>query len=115
MAVSERTGESVLPAGLDVIPALIAAMRPKQWTKNLFVFVSLLFTLTEARWHTVAVAGAAFGLFCLISGAVYLLNDVLDREQDRLHPEKRKRPIASGRLPVSIAMTASFLFGIGGA
>lgn len=115
MAVTERTTETRFPSTLDVIPALIAAMRPKQWTKNLFVFVALLFTLTEASMHTFAIAAAAFGLFCLISGAVYLLNDVLDREQDRLHPEKRKRPIASGRLPVGVAIAASFLFGIGGA
>src|SRR5436305_12464589 len=115
MAVTERTTESVLPVGLDLILALLPAMRPKQWTRNLFVFVALLFTLTDARWHTFAIASAAFGLFCLISGAVYLLNDVLDREQDRLHPEKRKRPIASGRLPIGIAMAASVLFGVGGA
>lgn len=108
--------------GLDAFPALIAAMRPKQWTKNLFVFVALVFTDSipasfsdSARWHTLGIAAIAFALFCLISGAVYLLNDVLDREQDQLHPEKRKRPIASGRLPVPVALTASALFGVGGA
>lgn len=101
--------------------ALLLAMRPKQWTKNFFVFVALLFTgniptsfAPSQKWHNVGIALIAFALFCMISGAVYLMNDVVDREQDRLHPEKRKRPIASGRLPVSVAIAASMVFGLGG-
>src|SRR5207302_3926656 len=98
--------------------ALLLAMRPKQWTKNLFVFVAYIFTIPDrpddARWRALGIAALAFLLFCLVSGAIYLMNDVFDREQDRLHPEKRKRPIASGRLPVSVAIPASAALGIGG-
>ncbi len=105
----------------DIPIALLLAMRPKQWTKNLFVFIALLFTnnlphnLHDAgRWAMLELTCIAFALFCLVSGAVYLMNDVFDREQDRLHPEKRKRPIASGRLPWQVAIFASATFGLGG-
>lgn len=96
---------------LTVVGALVAAMRPKQWTKNLFVYIALIFT---DRWASFGVATAAFGLFCLISGSIYLFNDVADREQDRLHPVKCKRPIASGRLPWQVALVAGTVFGFGG-
>jgi 4-hydroxybenzoate polyprenyltransferase len=108
-------------SGVALPLALLLAMRPKQWTKNLFVFVAVLFTgnvpfsfAQTQRWASFGTACLAFALFCLISGAVYLMNDVVDREQDRLHPEKRHRPIASGSLPVSLATAASILFGVGG-
>lgn len=94
-----------------MVGALVAAMRPKQWTKNLFVYIALVFT---DRWASFGVATAAFGLFCLISGSIYLFNDVADREQDRLHPVKCKRPIASGRLPWQVALVAGTVFGFGG-
>lgn len=94
-----------------MVGALVAAMRPKQWTKNLFVYIALIFT---DRWASFGVATAAFGLFCLISGSIYLFNDVADREQDRLHPVKCKRPIASGRLPWQVALVAGTVFGFGG-
>ena len=95
--------------------ALVAATRPKQWTKNLLVFFALFFTIGE-EWRLgdidAAVSNAAkstlaFALFCGITGAVYLVNDILDAEQDRLHPTKRGRPVASGALPVSIAWAAA--------
>lgn len=91
--------------------ALFAAMRPKQWTKNLFVYIALVFT---DRWNSFGIATAAFLLFCLVSGSIYLFNDVADREQDRLHPVKCKRPIASGRLPWQAALVAGVLLGCGG-
>ncbi len=94
-----------------MVGALVAAMRPKQWPKNLFVYIALVFT---DRWASFGVATAAFGLFCLISGSIYLFNDVADREQDRLHPVKCKRPIASGRLPWQVALVAGTVFGFGG-
>jgi len=101
--------------------ALLLAMRPKQWSKNLFVFIALVFTNNiptslhdSHKLRMLGIALAAFGLYCLISGAVYLMNDVFDREQDRLHPDKRNRPIASGRLPWQIALFAAVLFGVGG-
>jgi 4-hydroxybenzoate polyprenyltransferase len=79
-------------------------LRPRQWTKNLLLFAGVIF----ARKLHVApcVIRAALGVlvFCLASGVVYLFNDIADRELDRRHPYKRKRPIASGRLPVNIAV-----------
>ena len=86
---------------------LIRAMRPRQWTKNVLVFAGLIFgqKLTDPR--SVETAGLAFAVFCLLSSSVYLLNDVRDREADRLHPTKANRPIASGALGVGAALIAS--------
>jgi 4-hydroxybenzoate polyprenyltransferase len=77
--------------------AVLASLRPRQWVKNLFVFAGLVFAqklLTPLVWPALA----AFGLFCALSGAIYLFNDVADRDRDRLHPTKRRRPVASGTL-----------------
>ncbi len=84
--------------------AFIRALRPKQWAKNLFVLAPLVFArdILDGGQATRA-AGATF-LFCLISGAVYLLNDLCDVEADRAHPVKRHRPIAAGDLSVPAAM-----------
>jgi 4-hydroxybenzoate polyprenyltransferase len=95
--------------------ALVAALRPKQWTKNLVVFAGLLFTLDKR--HTLAQAeSVVFGflLFCMISSVVYLVNDVVDLESDRRHPKKRHRPIARGELSVSAAIVAAVLLGAAG-
>jgi 4-hydroxybenzoate polyprenyltransferase len=84
--------------------ALLLALRPKQWTKNLLVFAGLVFTANYP--HTTddfLKALGAFALFCLLSGCAYLLNDLQDIEADRQHPKKRLRPIASGDLPPKIA------------
>ena len=83
-------------------------MRPRQWAKNLFVFAGLLFS-HKLFTPLAAVALAAFAVFCLLSGAMYLLNDVADRDKDRLHPRKRLRPVASGRLSVPAAVTAALV------
>ena len=95
---------------------LLRAMRPHQWSKNLFVLVALVFAAADRRTGQGAAAThllaslAAFAAFCLAASAVYLLNDVLDIEKDRAHPEKRRRPIASGELPVKAACLASAAF-----
>jgi len=79
-------------------------MRPRQWLKNFFVFAGLLFTLDLGHSATSYVRVAlAFLLFCVLSGSVYLLNDILDAERDRKHEKKSKRPIASGRLTETAA------------
>jgi decaprenyl-phosphate phosphoribosyltransferase len=95
----------------NVIQALIAAGRPRQWTKNLLVYASALFSfqLDLTIWWASTEALLAF---CLISSAVYLLNDVIDREADRTHPSKCRRPIASGALPVPIALLAAAVISI---
>lgn len=81
-------------------------MRPRQWAKNLFVFAGLLFA-QKLFTPLAVVALAAFGIFCALSGAIYLLNDVADRDMDRLHPRKRERPVAAGRLSVPAAVAAA--------
>ena len=91
---------------------LIKAMRVRQWTKNSFVFFALVFDqqlfLREPFLRTLE----GFFLFCLISSSVYLLNDIADIEADRKHPEKKHRPLASGKLPVSAAMIAAIVLAI---
>lgn len=88
-----------------MILALIRTLRPKQWVKNSFVAVPLFFSLRLLDPDSVLRTGAAVALFSLISGCVYVLNDLVDVEADRAHPKKRNRPIASGALPVGIART----------
>lgn len=92
--------------------AIVRAMRPLQWVKNLLVFLPLFFTLNEA-WSLddlpgaldmVASAALALLLFCALSGGLYLFNDVLDIERDRVHPVKRRRPVASGAIPPRVAL-----------
>jgi 4-hydroxybenzoate polyprenyltransferase len=73
-------------------------MRPKQWIKNLLVLAALVFSKHLLDGPAVLRSLAALGIFCLLSGAVYIINDLVDREADRLHPKKRNRPIAAGRL-----------------
>lgn len=96
--------------------ALIRGLRPKQWIKNLLVFAGFVFTLNERwrpfsqeMWSFLARSVAAFVLFSLLSSSVYLLNDVRDVEKDRLHPTKKKRPIASGELRPSLAIAVALL------
>ena len=91
------------------MPAFIEILRPRQWLKNGLVFVGLLFALPD-RNQSVDLTRAeirvlvAFVMFCLASSIIYIINDFRDREADRLHPEKKARPIASGRLSQSAAI-----------
>lgn len=88
--------------------ALVArSMRPRQWTKNGAVLLALVFALQLGQPEKALRAVAAALLFCLLSGAVYLVNDLTDAEKDRLHPRKRLRPIASGRLSPNVAAVAA--------
>ncbi len=89
-----------------MIRALFKAMRPRQWTKNGVLLAPLLFDTQITQRIPLLRSLAAFGLFCLLCSAVYLINDIYDIEADRQHPEKCKRPIASGKLPIPIAITA---------
>lgn len=86
-----------------MLRALIKTMRPRQWTKNVFIFAALVFDLKLRDPDAVARSLAGFVLFCLISSVVYILNDIADVEADRQHPIKRNRPIAAGQLPVRFA------------
>jgi 4-hydroxybenzoate polyprenyltransferase len=87
--------------------SLFVSLRPDQWTKNLIVFAALIFAVKLLDPAATAKASAAFLIFCGLSGAVYLINDVADREQDRQHPVKQLRPIASGDLAPGTAMIAA--------
>ena len=86
--------------------ALLKTMRPRQWTKNAFVMAAVVFD--RQLTNPLALFRSVLGLaaFCLLSGAVYIINDILDVEADRIHPHKKKRPIASGTLPVPLAIAA---------
>lgn len=84
---------------------LLTSLRPGQWTKNLIVFAALLFGRRLLDPEAVGLALAAFLIFCALSGVVYLVNDVSDREADRRHPVKRRRPIAAGHVSVGQALT----------
>lgn len=96
------------PQGNRPLPLnLLISLRPGQWTKNLFVFAALVFAQKLGDPQAVHQAIVAFVVFCALSGAVYLINDVFDREQDRRHPLKARRPIASGALSPTIAVAAA--------
>ena len=97
----------------DMMWGLFISLRPRQWVKNLFVFAGLVFAqrlFTASVWPAIG----AFAIFCALSGAIYLLNDVADRDKDRLHPRKRERPIASGLLPVPLALGSALILVVGG-
>jgi 4-hydroxybenzoate polyprenyltransferase len=96
-----------------VLGALLASLRPGQWTKNLLVLAGLVFSRGLLEPALVARAVLAFFLFCLLSGGVYLINDVTDAERDRAHPQKRQRPVASGRLPPAVALAAGVALLVG--
>lgn len=95
------------PSGLS-LPPLVDACRPRQWTKNLLVFAAPLFAFRfeAAVWWP---AVGALGAFCLISSAIYLLNDCLDVAADRAHPSKRNRPVAAGLVSGSLALQMAAL------
>jgi 4-hydroxybenzoate polyprenyltransferase len=93
---------------------LLLSLRPSQWTKNLIIFGALLFSerLLLLDPGSVARSLAAFAIFCALSSVVYLVNDVIDRNADRLHPLKRHRPIAAGLVPVSSALLLAGALGV---
>ena len=89
-----------------MLNALIKTMRPRQWTKNVFIFAALVFDKQLLQVDSFLRTLAGFALFCLISSSVYIFNDIADVDADRQHPEKKNRPIASGKLPVRAAWGA---------
>jgi len=93
-----------------VFLALLKTMRPRQWAKNGLVFVPLLFDGKLTDIDSLARATGAFVLFCLMSSAVYIMNDLRDIENDRQHPQKRSRPLASGQLSPVLAAIVAILF-----
>jgi UbiA prenyltransferase family len=92
---------------------LLVALRPQEWIKNLLVFAGLLFSGQLDQGEQVLAATLTFVAFCGISSAGYLLNDLLDREHDRRHPEKSRRPIASGLVAPGTAAAVAVVLGAG--
>jgi 4-hydroxybenzoate polyprenyltransferase len=95
----------------SVLRAVLLSLRPHQWSKNAFVFAALIFAQRLFEPRAVATSVAAFIVFCGLSGVVYLVNDIADRQSDQLHPLKRMRPIAAGTLSVSTAAVVSMVLG----
>ncbi|HET7216711.1 MAG TPA: UbiA family prenyltransferase, partial [Vicinamibacterales bacterium] len=94
--------------------SLLLSLRPSQWTKNLIIFAALMFGQRLLDPTSVLQATAGFVIFCALSGVVYLVNDIADRDADRGHPVKKDRPIASGALPVRIAAPAAVVIAAAG-
>jgi 4-hydroxybenzoate polyprenyltransferase len=90
-----------------MIKALFKTMRPRQWTKNVFVLAALVFDLKLGNPDALLRTMAGFVIFCLLSSVVYIINDVADVEADRQHPVKCNRPIASGKLPIPVALLSA--------
>ncbi len=90
-----------------MLVGLLKTMRPKQWSKNVFVFAPLIFDVKLAKPYYLSRTIAGFVLLCLISGVVYIINDLVDIEKDRQHPKKRHRPLAAGLLGVGPAIAAA--------
>jgi 4-hydroxybenzoate polyprenyltransferase len=95
--------------GRGPLRAVIVAMRPQEWVKNLLVFAGLLFSGKFDEFDAILAAVITFAAFCAVSSAGYLINDVHDAELDRQHPKKRRRPIASGELGARTAITLAVL------
>lgn len=97
---------------------MIRTLRPHQWVKNLFVLAPVVFAKHLTHPSIIKSAVGAFAIFCLLAGAVYTLNDLVDVKADRIHPVKRFRPIASGRVPIGVAQAMAaglVLIALGGA
>lgn len=91
------------------IIALVGILRPRQWTKNLFLFAGLVFSQNLFNPPLFFKALLAFGVFCLLSGSVYIINDIIDLDEDRKHYSKRNRPLASGQISVRQALCVFFI------
>lgn len=113
-----NTPEAYVPTGLEPaarsrVLLLLTAMRPKQWTKNLVIFAGVIFAQKIFAGGYLLKTFWAFAAFCLLSGSVYIINDLVDIDKDRAHPQKKNRPLASGRLSAPLAAVFVALTAIG--
>ncbi len=92
---------------------LLKTMRPKQWVKNTLLFAALVFDHKLLTLNYLWRAGLGFVLFSLVSGVVYIVNDLVDLEKDRVHPRKRHRPLPAGELAPTFAQVSALFFGVG--
>jgi 4-hydroxybenzoate polyprenyltransferase len=110
--MAEAESAAAVPARDGAGRALVAALRPRQWPKNLLIFAGILFAAEYDEPGKWAAAVAAFVAYCVASSAAYLFNDVLDAQEDRLHPLKRNRPVASGALSPERALAVAALLAV---
>lgn len=104
-------GDVVSINQVNVFSLLLQQLRPSQWTKNMLIFAALIFSYEMISFQTVSISIVSFFLFSFVSGCVYILNDFVDIEKDRLHPTKKYRPMASGALnPVAALSFGAVLF-----
>jgi 4-hydroxybenzoate polyprenyltransferase len=108
---ADTRSDTIKAPGRSLALNLVRSLRPSQWTKNLIIFGALGLGQRLLEPQAIAAAVAAFAIFCVLSGVVYLINDVADREADRRHPVKMHRPIASGAVPIKVALTTAFVLG----
>ena len=99
---------------MRVVRDMIVMMRPHQWIKNLFVFPALIFSINRFRLPYLLNSVAAFCLFCVVAGAIYIFNDLMDVEEDRFHPAKRNRPLAAGSVSPGLAWAVFGVFSAAG-
>src|SRR5512143_4280799 len=95
-----------------MLRAILKTMRPRQWTKNAFIFASIVFDGKLFHLTDLLRTLAGFGLFCLMSSAVYIFNDLMDVKADRLHPVKKNRPIPSGKIPLGLAFVIGLVLAV---
>ena len=116
--VIDRAGGTAVAGGRVSTPArlvaLVRSLRPKQWSKNLLVFAGLVFTYNLLNLDMLSRVMLAFVAFCMLSSAGYIWNDLRDAPADRLHPTKRRRPIAAGLVPTWLAATIALALGVAG-
>ena len=117
LAIAEpdiTTASGVRRTVIGSLKAIVRSTRPRQWTKNLIVFAPLLFSLNLERRPSMLHAVAAFVLFCVLSGGVYIVNDLHDISRDRLHATRRSRPLAAGEVtPLTAGVAAAVLLAAG--
>jgi 4-hydroxybenzoate polyprenyltransferase len=101
---AHAAGQLARTGSRSLLSFLVVSLRPEQWTKNLLIFAGLVFGGRLLELDAALTAVATFAIFCALSGAAYLFNDVADRDADRSHPLKRTRAVASGTLPIPVAL-----------
>ena len=94
---------------ISILRLVIESFRPREWVKNTFVFAALFFSKNLLNLDFLTKTLLAFGLFCLAASGVYLINDICDRDEDKKHPQKSTRPVASEAFPVALAMPTAVL------
>ncbi|MEI7905029.1 MAG: decaprenyl-phosphate phosphoribosyltransferase [Candidatus Firestonebacteria bacterium] len=99
---------------LNTLKHIFLSLRPRQWTKNLLILAPLIFSTNLFNGKMLLTALEGFMVFCIISGSVYIMNDLTDLESDKKHPVKKLRPVASGRLSANAARIAGFILVAGG-